>query len=199
MALKNYTIGKALRVEKANDPSTAVEYLFGSGAPGGDTGEQDDAPIGSSYNRLDSPFNTYKKIADANSTADWVAMSLVAQDPETDVVVTGTVPVSTPTNIDCIKVDDFDSAEWEVTVRPTAAADDEKKEKFKVSYLHDGSASADATLVDYDVFSKLKTGPFNLTVDVVLSGAGASQEVCLELTTTEAGGITYTARRTNLG
>lgn len=65
-------IEKGLRVYKENSQTEFIDYLFGSAAPGGDTGEQDAAPIGSLYLRQNGASSTiYQKIASANSTADW--------------------------------------------------------------------------------------------------------------------------------
>lgn len=69
MARRGFVIEKLLEIVGENTDS-GVQLLFGSAAPGGDTGEQDDAPIGSAFFRLDT-FNLYIKLADANAAADW--------------------------------------------------------------------------------------------------------------------------------
>jgi hypothetical protein len=70
MARSGHTIEKLIDLVAENGAKgSGVQFLFGAAAPGGDTGEQDDAPIGSIYARTDGKF--YAKIADANSTADW--------------------------------------------------------------------------------------------------------------------------------
>lgn len=69
MARVGFTVEKLLQLVPENGDSGA-SFLFGSGAPGGDTGEQDDAEIGSVYLRTDT-FTIYQKLADANVAADW--------------------------------------------------------------------------------------------------------------------------------
>jgi len=72
MSRENYGIEKALRIYKTNDDSDHIDLLFGSAAPGGDTGEQDAAAIGSIYLRANGVSSTiYQKIANGGSTADW--------------------------------------------------------------------------------------------------------------------------------
>lgn len=53
----------------AENGDLLVQQLAGATVPGGDTGPQDDSPIGSTYQRTNGEF--YTKIADANATADW--------------------------------------------------------------------------------------------------------------------------------
>lgn len=56
--------------ENAQDPSFRI--LFGSAAPGGDTGDQDAAGIGSIYVRVNGASSTiYQKKANAGSVSDW--------------------------------------------------------------------------------------------------------------------------------
>lgn len=70
MARSGFTIEKLIDLTAENgNKNGGIQILFGSGAPGGDTGEQDDAPIGSGYFRTDGKL--YTKITDTNTTADW--------------------------------------------------------------------------------------------------------------------------------
>lgn len=72
MARDNFAIEKALRIYAENSDTSFIDLLFGTAAPGGDAGEQDDAPIGSVYFRLDGATSKiYQKIADTNATSDW--------------------------------------------------------------------------------------------------------------------------------
>jgi len=72
MARKIYAIEKGLRIFKENSDTEFIDYLFGSAAPGGDTGEQDDAPLGSLYLRQNGASSTmYQKKTNGGSTADW--------------------------------------------------------------------------------------------------------------------------------
>ena len=64
-----FSIEKLLEITAENSDS-GVRVLFGSGAPGGDTGDQDDAPLSSVYIRTDT-FEFYQKLANAGAAADW--------------------------------------------------------------------------------------------------------------------------------
>jgi hypothetical protein len=91
MARVLHGIEKGIRLHGVNSDTVAVEILFGSTAPGGDTGEQDDAPIGSVYMRTTGGL--YKKIADDNATTDWEEVGNVAMDElvwRSEKVVAGT-------------------------------------------------------------------------------------------------------------
>jgi len=73
MAREGFGIEKLLRIEATNDDSVNIEILFGSAAPGGDGGEQDDAPLGSLYLRQNGSNSTlYQKQTDTNLAADWI-------------------------------------------------------------------------------------------------------------------------------
>ena len=49
MAQYFYEVEKGFSVTDAASNTTRYQILHGSGAPGGDTGEQDDSPVGSIY------------------------------------------------------------------------------------------------------------------------------------------------------
>lgn len=68
MSREAFEIEKLLSIVEENG-DTGVQVLFGSAAPGGDTGEQDDAPIGSFYLRTNGI--PYFKLTDTNAAADW--------------------------------------------------------------------------------------------------------------------------------
>jgi len=105
--------------------------------------------------------------------------------------------VTTATNVSCINVDDAFAAEWEVTLED--AATPANKKFFKVAALHDGTSSADAANVDDTIFAKLCIGAdFNHSLNVVLTGTGASQQMCIEVASTEPGGVNVRARKTSV-
>lgn len=67
-----HEIEKGLRISKENSDTEFFDVIFGSGAPGGDAGEQDAAPIGSLYVRQNGTGSKiYQKIANAAATSDW--------------------------------------------------------------------------------------------------------------------------------
>lgn len=71
-----FTIEKGLHVTGENS-NVGVHYLFGSGAPGGDSGPLDAAEVGSLYQRTDTP-SMYIKIASANATSDWLRIATLS-------------------------------------------------------------------------------------------------------------------------
>lgn len=92
--------------------------------------------------------------------------------------------ISTQTVLDQVLVDDIELVKWLVTAVETASGD---KEAFEVLALHDGTAAADATAADYNIYGKLRFG--NITgydIDVVVSGVGAAQEMRLLVESTGA-------------
>jgi len=74
MSRVNFAVEQGYDIYALNG-NLLVSQLSGSGAPGGDTGPQDAAPIGSTYQRTDGTF--YVKIADTDATSDWQAFSFV--------------------------------------------------------------------------------------------------------------------------
>ena len=71
MSRKNFAVEAGYDVYAENGDLLA-SMLAGSAAPGGDAGPQDDAPIGSVYQRTDGNF--YRKITDTNAASDWDLM-----------------------------------------------------------------------------------------------------------------------------
>ncbi len=164
--------------------------LSGATAPGGDSGPQDDAPIGSLYLRTDG--EVFRKTADTNATSDWVQMDSAA-DPNNYAQVTG---IATDTLIDSVLVDEVKASEWEIHVFEDATPANIKA--FKVWATHNGTAAADATLVDDTSYAKLRLGAnFNVDIQVNLSGAGASQSMQLRANSSTAG-VTVTVRRNDI-
>ncbi len=262
MARKNFAIEQGLDINTI-DGDVLVSLLAGTAAPGGDTGPQDDAPIGTSYQRSNGEL--YLKFADANEAADWEVVPVVlssgytpangdpavgdsfeeaiefldgnqddiqtltgaaqgAEDygssftgdiipdssniqealqsletyaesiePGQAVEVTG---ITTLQDIDTVLVDEVHSAEWEVVAFEEATP--ANKSFNKVTALHDGTASADATESDNTVHTKLKVGSnFNLVIEIDLNGTGAAQTMRLRASSSTAG-VTIQARRTSV-
>jgi len=76
MARENFAIEKGLRILKENldhAQDNSIDILFGSGAPGGDAGEQDASFEGSLYLDVANTADTklYVKNANAGATGDW--------------------------------------------------------------------------------------------------------------------------------
>lgn len=73
MSLDYFRLMKGVEIEK-DDLSARVRILLGTGLPGGDAGEQDDAPIGSVFMRTDvasGGAQFYWKSGSINATSDW--------------------------------------------------------------------------------------------------------------------------------
>lgn len=70
-----FGLEKFLRLFKTNDNSQKVDILFGSSPAGGDSDEQDNAPIGSLF-ILQNGANSalYQKKYSTNTTADWTLL-----------------------------------------------------------------------------------------------------------------------------
>lgn len=97
------------------------------------------------------------------------------------------VPAATATDIGAVLVDDFNYIEYEVFIYESG--DQDKREGFKFTLMHDGTTSADATDADFTVHTKLSFSGnkvAGLSVDFSLSGTGVAQTIAMELTTTNA-------------
>lgn len=112
-----YGIEKGLKIWGENSDTVHVSILFGSAAPGGDTGDQDGAGLGSLYMRTNG--SVYKKTGTANTTADWLTLGDVTIDQlrwrnervvaaTNDTITAGTLDVTTLTdNESGLDGDDF--------------------------------------------------------------------------------------------
>jgi len=109
----------------------------------------------------------------------------------------GTVAVAagTPTVISPCLVDICNGVEWEICVFETTT--EATKEFFKLTALHDGTSSADATTFDESTHTKLKLADIaGLTFTPKFEGAGAGQTIGLEISATAA--VTVKFRRTQI-
>lgn len=101
--------------------------------------------------------------------------------------------ITAEATVDSVVVDDVKAVKWLVHAFEEATPANVKA--FEVYAMHNGTASADATLADNTVFSKLKLGSnFDLDLSVDINGAGGSQEMRLRVASS-SGGVTVTARR----
>lgn len=107
---------------------------------------------------------------------------------------TSATGVTTAATIDSVLVDGVANAQWLVTVQENATP--ANKQHFVVFAGHNGTAVADATLVDDNKTKILKQGAnFNASVSVDLSLTGASQVMRLRVSSTEPGGVDVYAKR----
>ncbi len=170
------------------DGNLVYQELIGPDvAPGGDGSVQDDAPIGALYTNSGTGAK-FKKVTDTNADADWIELA-----SSSVVSATGT-GITAATNLDCVDVDTSNCAEWYVTVIDNA--NQGSKRCVTVKGIHNGTAAADATVADGACDDILKVGTgFNADLNVVLTGSGTGQQMCLELTSTETAGVDYTVKR----
>ena len=127
-----------------------------------------------------------------NSTTHAALQSLETEleNQQTTLKITG---ITTLQDLDTVLVDDFHEVEWELVAWEEATP--ANKQFQKLGALHDGTASADATATDQDVFAKKKVGSnFNIDYSVDLNGVGAAQTMRLRGASSTAG-VTVELRR----
>ena len=104
--------------------------------------------------------------------------------------------ITTLQDVDTFLVDNAHSLEWEIVAWEEATP--ANKIFQKITALHNGTASADATVVDDSVHTKLKVGAnFNLVVAVDLNGAAGAQTIRLRASSSSAG-VAMEVRRTGV-
>jgi hypothetical protein len=112
-----------------------------------------------------------------------------------DVVESSALAVTTATVIDEMLVDSFGAVKWLISIRLDSAP--AQKKCMEVFACHNGTASADATVIDDTVYAKLKIGAeFNAEVAIVLSGTGTTQKMQLKVTASSA--VSVKATRLNV-
>jgi bacterioferritin-associated ferredoxin len=95
--------------------------------------------------------------------------------------------VTSQVTLDSISVDDYDFAVWEVVAVEVANPD--KKRKYRIQAMHNGTTTADASgTPDWDRSAALKVGAAitGLTFDVDLNGSDTSQVMRLLVSSTSA-------------
>jgi len=104
--------------------------------------------------------------------------------------------ITTLQDIDTVLVDDVHSLEYEIVAWEEATP--ANKIFQKITTLHNGTAVADATVVDDSVHTKLKVGAsFNLVIIVDLNGAAGAQTMRLRASSSTAG-VSMEVRRTGV-
>lgn len=102
--------------------------------------------------------------------------------------------VTTATTIDSVLVDNVSNVEWHITIEQQATPANKRHILFFAG--HNGHAAADATSADDTEFAKLKQGAnFNYSISTVLNGAAGTQEMRLQVASTEPGGVNVYAKR----
>lgn len=167
----------------ADTVNSAIEKLDGN---------QQDIQTSSGLTQGDVNYGTFT----GDSLADSQTSKALFQRAETlleqlrGVEATG---ITAEATFDSVVVDDVKSVMWLVQAFEEATPANVKS--FEVHALHNGTAAADATLVDDTVISKLKLGSnFDIDLTIDINGATTAQVMRLRATSATAG-ITVTARR----
>ncbi len=166
-----------------NENTALVQILTGSGSPGGDTGPEDNAPIGSIF--LDQSGQFYYKTQDTNDPADWSSPQAMAAG--STVTQANADNITTATTLDSVLVDDVVAVHWKLWVEDNATG--ASKRAIEIYATHNNiDGGSDASTADYNRYSFLRIGAAisGLTVDVVLAGATTAQTIGLQITSTAA-------------
>lgn len=163
----------------------SIGFIHGSGLPGSSGGNPDLVNKGSLYvNDIDGAL--WKKISDGSGTGRWREVTY------------GTAPkglnnFSGIQVIDYAKVDDVGLAKWVVEV--SLSNDTSNKYMAEVTAFHNGTASADATVLDFNEYGILQVGTIipGLSIQSGLSGTGIDQLIELRVGATQ--NINVLARR----
>jgi hypothetical protein len=177
--------------DSVNENITALDTAIGNDVAGaeartvGSISVQDaNANIEALDDAVGADVTSTKIAATSNSVnANISALDDVLGDAKTE---SKTDSVTTATTLDSVLVDGILAVEWLVHARSTVS--NTNIWAGKVLAIHDGTSTGDATDVDYNTFSILKTGSAipALDFEVVLSGAGVSQEMQLKATSSQA-------------
>jgi hypothetical protein len=115
---------KGIRVYKENSDTDFIDYLFGSGAPIGTSGETDDATVGSYYSDT-ANGDSYKKVTSTSSASDWVKQGTIQLDAlkwrgekvrfaTDDTLTAGTFDITTLTDNDDMVIGDITVGEFAI-------------------------------------------------------------------------------------
>lgn len=180
---------KLMHVGRGLNVDDAISILHGSGAPGGDAGDQDAALVGSLYSDT-SNGDWYRKITAGTGTDKWGELA-------GGVEPTSLSSVTTPQVLDYVLVDDAPVMKWIVTV--TEVATPANQWSAEIVAFNNGTDAADADEVDWNEYGELRLGAKidGLVFSVVLSGALTTQQMQLKVESTDA--VDVVARRVSMG
>jgi hypothetical protein len=177
--------------DSINENITALDSAIGDDVVGAETrtvGAISVQDTNSNIEALDdavgADVTSTKIVTAANSVnANISALDVVLGDTKTE---SKTDSVTTSTTLDSVLVDGILAVEWLVHARSTVS--NANIWAGKVLAIHNGTASGDASDVDYNSFAILKTGSAipALDFEVVLSGTGVSQEMQLKASSSQA-------------
>ncbi len=150
-----------------------ANILTGTALPGGDSGFQDAAPVGSLYLRQDGALSThYVKRATANAPTDWERYATASEINMVDQQEFS--PVTIPVIIATALVDNVRSLELLVGLTEIGT---QNVRVAKIIVSHDGEGSVDATNVRHSIYSRHRHGApiAGITVSSALTGAAGTQ------------------------
>jgi len=132
-------------------------------------------------NLLDAQLKTTQDDLDTLETS-FAAASAKLDRARTE---SSSTAVTTAVSVDTVLVDDVAACKWTVHVQGNQSGDAAKKQVVEVLATHDGHTTADATVTDYTVYSKLRIGTLSgLQFSVDVSGSGAAQTMRLRVSST---------------
>lgn len=153
-----------------------ISFLSGNGAPTGATNYQIQANVGSFYEDITSG-NRYRKHTAGAGADKW--------DFERSVPLKLTNNITTATVVDSVKTIDYSGVTWFLSVIDATAG---IKTISQLVAGHDGFSGVDAVNVGYQESFNLEfpvgSRIAGLVIDVVLNGAGATQEMALRVAAT---------------
>jgi hypothetical protein len=138
--------------------------------------------IGKDAAGVESPTYSSTQVVtqNANLEAAIGELDAVANVPSVQLAVSG----GTTVTLDTVLVDDVGAVTWKLYAQETATQDTRVS---VITAAHNGNATNDASVVENNNFAILKLGVVNgLTVTVDLNGTGASQEMRLRVSATNA-------------
>jgi len=167
MALSNFITERGLVVNEK------VWLLADSGLPGTPGTDSTAAPVGSWYSD-EATGSTYMKVGVGEGFEKWSPVA-------TSVAPKGLNSVSSLSVLDHVSVDSVQVQKW--LVQAVDINNPTSQTAVEVHAYHNGTATADATEIQYNIYSKLRTGqPINgLDIEVVLGGAGVTQQMNLRV------------------
>ena len=160
-------------------------------------------PSNTNIDRVDAAIGADLTSTNIVSNAQSVNANLSALDAQvqnnTDKLsairtITQTNAVTTLAQVASTLVDDCRMVQYKLIIEE--AANPGNRESFIVTAMHNGTASADATSVDFDDLHRLSIPGSKVTgldYDVVLTGVGAAQEMILRVTSTNSTNVTVYA------
>jgi hypothetical protein len=141
----------------------------------------------------DRTYTEQNFVTDGESLTDSIDALDIALGDVTSLETSSATGITTATTVDTVSVDDVRASKW--FVYAFDEGDPTQVRAEEVYAVHDGTASADATEVDWNRASRLRLNGniAGFDIDVVLAGTGASQTMGLQLSASDT--ITVYATR----